>query len=527
MPSTELPDSDKTDLIKLLCWAGIAAYIVLKIVALGRGASIGQLFDLGDPGLEGLAVGACIVGLILRSPKMRRTAMLIEENETRTATLSFLFVFILMAAYYMLRPVRDGMASDWSDSEISQLWTIQFFLSAAIVVVYGFACSRIKFKYLVPGVYSFYAITFVLFYIGSSLAIDFAVNLPNFLPWLPDVLVIDNVFLDKSFYVWVSLFSLFHLSVFWSFMADLFNKEQSKRIFAFIAAGASAGAAGGPLVVAVIARDVGNETLMLIAAGILFASIPLIFYLQRLKISDLGNEGVHADLSAAKMGGRWWAGFGDFFTSPYLLTIGVFIFLYTAISAWIYFEINDVLRIYEERELRTTILASRDAIVNLLTFGLGLFVTGRLVTRFGMPLTLALLPVIAAAGLLIIAFAPILTIMLAVDISRRAGNYGVTRPAREMLFTSIDREARFKSKPVVDVVVYRGGDAFWAWLIAIFTDGLGLGYAILAAVGAAIAAIWAASGVYLGRVFNRREAESDAAAAAAALATDRPATTET
>jgi AAA family ATP:ADP antiporter len=130
-----------------------------------------------------------------------------------------------------------------------------------------------------------------------------------------------------------------------------------------------------------------------------------------------------------------------------------------------------------------------------------------------MPATLALLPVIAAAGLLVIAFAPILTIMLAVDISRRAGNYGVTRPAREMLFTSIDREARFKSKPVVDVVVYRGGDAFWAWVIAILTDGLGLGYAILAAIGAGIAAIWAASGVYLGRVFNRREAGLEAEAA--------------
>jgi AAA family ATP:ADP antiporter len=514
-------DNHLTGPIKLLCWAGIAAYIVLKIVLLTQGATITEIFNLGDPSLAGLGVGACIVGLILLSPKMRRSAMLIEENETRTATLSFLFVFILMAAYYMLRPVRDGMASDWTDSEISWLWTIQFFLSAAIVVIYGFACSRIKFKYLVPGVYGFYAVTFVLFYLGSSFAVNFTVDIP--LPFGRSIaFVIDNVFLDKSFYVWVSLFSLFHLSVFWSFMADLFNKEQAKRVFAFIAAGASAGAAAGPLVVAVIARDVGNETLMLIAAGTLFAAIPLIFYLQRLKVTDLHNEGVHADLSAARMGGRWWAGFGDFFTSPYLLTIGLFIFLYTAINAWIYFEINDVLRIYEERELRTTILASRDAIVNLLTFGLGLFVTGRLVTRFGMPATLALLPVIAAVGLLVIAFVPILTVMLAVDISRRAGNYGVTRPAREMLFTSIDREARFKSKPVVDVVVYRGGDSVWAWVIAALTDGLGLGYAILAAIGAGIAAIWAASGIYLGRVFNRREASIDAATAAG----NRPAPAE-
>lgn len=488
MTSSDPSENRMADPIKLLCLAGIVGYVVWKITLLISGAALTDIFDFGDPSLYGFGAGACIVGLILRSPKMRKTTMLIEPNEARTATLSFLFVFILMAAYYMLRPVRDGMASEWSDTEISQLWTIQFFLSAAIVVIYGFACSRIKFKLLVPSVYGFYAVTFLAFYFGA-----------NF--------VSDRVLIDKSFYVWVSLFSLFHLSVFWSFMADTFSREQSKRVFAFIAAGASAGASAGPLIVALIARDVGTDNLMLIAAGILIASIPLIFYLQRLKIVDLHNEDVHADLSAAKMGGRWWAGFGDFFTSPYLLAIGGFIFLYTAINSWIYFEINDVLRIYEERELRTTILASRDAIVNLLTFGLGLFITGRIVKRFGMPFTLALLPIIATVGLLIIAFAPILTVMLAVDISRRAGNYGVTRPSREMLFTSIDREARFKSKPVVDVVVYRGGDSLWAWVIAILTDGIGLGYAILAAIGAGIAAIWTASGVYLGRVFNRREAQ--------------------
>jgi AAA family ATP:ADP antiporter len=206
------------------------------------------------------------------------------------------------------------------------------------------------------------------------------------------------------------------------------------------------------------------------------------------------------------MSGRWWSGFSDFFTNPYLLTIALFIFLYTAISAWVYFEINDLLRIYEEREQRTTILALRDAVVNLLTFGLGLFVTGRLVTRFGMPTTLALLPVVACLGFLVVAGAPILTVLLAVDIARRAGNYGVTRPAREMLFTSVDRDARFKSKPVVDVVVYRGGDALWSNVFARLSEGVGLGFALMAIIGAGLAALWTLSGIYLGRVFNRREA---------------------
>ena len=157
-------------------------------------------------------------------------------------------------------------------------------------------------------------------------------------------------------------------------------------------------------------------------------------------------------------------------------------------------------------EERTAILASLAAVVNILTFGLGLFVTGRLVTRLGMPATLALMPIIICAGLLILAFAPILTVLLVLQVTRQAGNYGVTRPAREMLFTSVDRETRFKAKPVIDVAGSRGGDAIWGSVFATFTDALGFGMAAMAAIGAGIAAVWAAAGVYLGRVFNRRDA---------------------
>jgi ATP:ADP antiporter, AAA family len=480
------------DPIKLGCWVGIAAYAVNKALRLRDGATLGEIFDFGDPSLWGLMVGACIVGLILRSPKIRRSATLIEANETRAATMSFLTGFTVMSAYFFLRPVRDSMASDWSDAEISQLWTIQFFLSLGLVMIYGLACSKVRFRLLVPAVYTFYAVTFGLFFLGSRL-------------------VTDAVLLDKSFYVWVSLFSLFHLSVFWSFMADTFSSEQSKRLFPFIGVGVSAGAAAAPLVVAVIAADVGNQNLMLVAAVILLLAIPMIFRLQRLKIVDLHNEGVHANLGAATMGGKWWQGFHDFAMNPYLLTIGVFILLYTAIQAFIYFETTELLRIYEEREQRTTILALRDAVANILTFGLGLFVTGRLVKRLGMPATLALLPVFCALGFLILAMAPILSVLLAVDIARRGGEYGITRPAREMLFTGVDRETRFKTKPVVDVVVYRGGDAWWGGIFAFLSEGVGLGFAAMSLIGSGFAAVWVASAVYLGRVFQRRERRSDEA----------------
>jgi hypothetical protein len=159
------------DPIKLGCWIGIVAYVVNKALRLQQGATLREVFDFGDPSLWGLMVGACVVGLILRSPKIRRSATLIETNETRAVTWSFTTVFTVMAAYYFLRPVRDSMASDWSQAEISQLWTIQFFLSLALVMVYGFACSRIRFRLLVPAMYTFYAVTFALFF-GSSLVTD-------------------------------------------------------------------------------------------------------------------------------------------------------------------------------------------------------------------------------------------------------------------------------------------------------------------------------------------------------------------
>ena len=197
------------------------------------------------------------------------------------------------------------------------------------------------------------------------------------------------------------------------------------------------------------------------------------------------------------------AGFRDFVTSPYLIGIAAFILLYTAISSFAYFEQTNLLRDYN-RDQRTEILALLALVVNSLTFILGFFATSRLTTRLGMPATLALVPAFMCVALIILAFAPILTVLLALQVARQAGNYGITRPAREMLFTSVSREARFKAKPVVDVAIYRGGDAIWSSAFALFTDGLGLGLAAMAAIGAGIAALWAGTGVKLGLIFNNR-----------------------
>jgi len=414
--------------------------------------------------------------------KVAKALSEVESNELKATLVSTLFVFILMASYFILRPVRDAMASDWTDSEVSFLWNINFFVSAGIVAVYGFAVSRIRLRHIVPAIYGFFAVSFVAFYFGTSL-------------------LEDRVLVDKVFYVWVSVYALFNVSVFWTFMADTFNPGQAKRLFGIFAAGASAGAIVGPSIPTFFAGVLGLETLTLIASASLLLVIPLVFYLYHLKATELGNAELQADTSKAIVGGTWWRGFHAFLTNPFLLGIGVFILLYVFVGSFIYFEQKNLLEEFSRPE-RAQILGSIDLLVNVVTFGMALFLTGRIVGKVGMPTALAMMPVLVGAGLLILAFAPILTVLLALQVFRRGGNNGLTRPAREMLYTRVTREERFKAKPVIDIVVYRGGDAVSGTLFAFLTDGIGLGLVAVAIVGSAIAAVWGGIGVWLGKRFD-------------------------
>jgi len=414
----------------------------------------------------------------------------IRTEEVRVTLASFLLVLTLMAAYYLLRPVRDAMASDWSDAEVSWLWTFTFFFSAIAVSVYGTAVSRVKFVRLVPSVYGFFALSFVLFYLGTQT-------------------LGDRTLLDKAFYVWISVFSLFHISVFWSFMADLYTRPQAIRLFGFIGAGASVGGLIGPGIAAVLVQDIGTDQLLLIASVLITLTIPTIRYLQRLQLTAAHAEDAHAYTGAA-IGGNPFAGFSEFMKSPYLLGIGVFILLYTSVSSFVYFELKNILAEYD-RETRSQIWASMDLVVNSLTIAIAAFATGRIARRMGLPFTLACVPVLIGAGFMVLAAAPMVAIVIAIQIIRRAGNYAITRPAREMLFTAVDRETRFKAKPVIDIVIYRGGDMLNAWAFTGLTQGLGLGLGAVALVGAGICVAWAATGIFLGRYFHRIQTPDEAA----------------
>jgi len=408
----------------------------------------------------------------------------VEPQEISAALMSFLLVFTLMAAYYVLRPVRDAMSSDWSDAELSWLWTLNFFISTAAVLLYGFVVSRVKLRKLVPGIYIFFAASFVLFFLATH--------------WFDDTTLI-----DKSFYVWVSFFALFHVSVFWSFMSDIYSSAQSRRLFGLFGAGASIGAVLGPSIPVFLGGMLGVYNLLLIAALMLLLTVPLVYYLDKTRLQRLNSVTGNSDTVSIKIiGGEFFDGFIDFFSHRFLLGIGLFILLYTMMSSFVYFELKNVMVEYD-RATRSQYWGMMDLIVNTLAIFTALFATSRLATKFGLAVTLALVPVVLVFGWIAVAIAPGLALLIGLQITRRAGNYAITRPAREMLFTGVERETRFKTKPVIDIVVYRGGDVLAGWSYTALAQGVGLGLGAIAIVAALLACIWTLVAVFLGNHYEK------------------------
>jgi len=418
-----------------------------------------------------------------------RGATRIEPEEARAAILSFSFLFLLMLAYNILKPVRDALAPEWSDVELASLWTINFFFSAIAVSIYGYAVSRGKLKKVIPGVYAFFALSFVLFYIGASSSQD-------------------GELINKAFYVWLSLFSLFHISVFWSLMSDIFSRQQAPRLFGFIASGASIGTIAGSAVALALAKLVGTLNLMLVAATILVMILPMVAVLRR-----AASPGGPATVEEQALSGNPFAGFREFVRNPYLLGIGVFIFFYTFIGSFAYFELKNLMAA-NDRDTNTAIWAGINLAVNSLTIMIAWFATGRITARIGVGKTLALVPVLVAAALVLVFVNPVLAVMVGGWVVLKAGNYSITRPGREMLYTNVSREDRFKTKQVIDIVVYRGGDVLSGWVFALLTTTIGLGMGPIAIIGAGVALLWAWVGFGLGRKYDlaiAQDAESVAA----------------
>jgi AAA family ATP:ADP antiporter len=408
----------------------------------------------------------------------------IERHEVVAVVLSFLFVLTLMTSYSILKPLRDALAADWGNVGLSLTWTANFGLSLLAVSLYGVALTYVRFRVMVPGIYAFFAATFLALY-GIRTGVS------------------DPTLVNKGFYIWVSVFSLFNLSVFWSFMTEVFNKEQARRLFGVIAAGTTVGAILGPKITDSLVGQLGVNGLLLVSAALLSVAILAIPILRRLKRTELGNERQESGSASAKVGTNPFAGFSVLFTDRYLLWICAFILFYVTINTFVYFELQDLTREYS-LEFRAQVWSRIEITTQVLTLITAALVTGRIVARFGMHTALSLMPGLVALGIIALVAAPVLVVLAVFQIGRRVGNYAITRPSREMLFTVLGREKRFKAKPVIDVAVYRGGDVLTAWIFTLLADKVGLGLTGIALVIGAVAIAWMLVAIRLGRTYTQR-----------------------
>lgn len=400
----------------------------------------------------------------------------VERHEIAALAWSFAYFFFLLASYYVLRPVRDEMAVQSGLKSLPWLFTAIFFTMLAVVPLFGALTARVPRRRLIPMIYAFFILNLLCFW--GVFQIEQA------RPWVARV-----------FFVWVSVFNLFVVSVFWSFMVDVFNEEQGKRLFGFIAAGGTLGAIAGPALTVGLAQMLGPIHLLLISALLLSVTI---FCVQRLgRLAHIRGAGTHAAEQA--LGGSIWAGLIDVARSPYLLGICFYLFCYTMTSTLLYVEMMHLVpREYPESAQRTRLFATLDLAVNVLTLTIQLFITAKVFERLGVTVTLALLPAFSIAGFLALGFAPLLMVLIVFGVIRRAGEFALSKPAREVLFTVLPREAKYKAKNVVDTLVYRSGDALSSTL-ATALRGTGFGLSSLAFLAAPLAAAWFVAAVWLGR----------------------------
>ena len=401
-----------------------------------------------------------------------------DDNELKGLLWGTSYGFFIMTAYYILRPVRDEISSaDRGNLQI--LWTAVFLVMLVAVPLYSWAVSRWPRRIFVPLANRF----FIACLVGFWLSLVFLPG--DARPWI-----------DRVFYVWTSVFALFVVTVFWGLMADCFSNNQGKRLFAFIAMGSSLGAMVGSSLTAVLAEWVPTFSLLLIACVPLEIATWCAAVLNRrfatgdVQGIDEKNKAIH---------GNAWSGMKAVFASPYLAGIAAFIALMTFVSTMLYFQqANLIYEAFADRGERTAFYAKIDLAVNILTLVFQLYLTARIVRWLGVGVTLAAIPVAMAAGFFALGIWPTLAVLVVVQVIYRAGRYGLTKPAREMLWTVLSREDKYKAKPFLDAAVYRGGDLVSGWIYAGLA-AVGLSIGAIALVAAPVAGVWALLAVRLGR----------------------------
>ncbi len=398
----------------------------------------------------------------------------VRPAERRALGFAFVFNFIVLGSYYVIRPIRDEIGVAGGVEKLSWLFTATLAGMLVANALFAAIVARMSRRRFIPLAYRFFLLNLVGFYFLLRS------GAPPF--WV-----------GAAFYVWVSVFNLFVVTVFWAFMTDVFSNEQAKRLFGFVSVGGTLGGIVGGLLTASLVRQIGTANLLLVSAAMLESGAWLVRF-----FPGGSSRDSRAPQGDQVIGGSLWSGITHVSRSPYLLGICAFMLLHAITSTLVYFQQAEIVGAqFPDRAARTAFFAQLDVWVNVLTITVQLFLTGRLLKWLGVGLTLAALPFVSLIGFLVLGFAPVLAFLAFFQVLRRAGNFALSRPAREVLFTVLRREDKYKAKSFMDTFVYRAGDQIGAWSYPLLT-WLGLGLTGISFAAAPLAAAWCGLSLWLG-----------------------------
>jgi len=413
--------------------------------------------------------------------KVRRFVQL-RDGEAPALVWSFAYFFLLLGSYYVIRPIRTEMVIVSGIDQLHWLALAVFIGMLVVVPIFGWMTQKLRRHVFLNAVYIFFSLNLLVFYLLFKSA---------------EV----SPMLARAFYVWVGIFNLFVVSVFWSFMADIFDRDQSRRLFATIAAGGTAGALTGPIITALLVERIGVSNLFLVAAAMLCATLYCIQKLRLWKQSTLLEQGSQ-ELIQPKIKGGVLDGIKLVMSSPYLLGIGVLMCGYSLCATLLSIMVAEQVEVlYPDSSLRTRLFAIIDSVVNFLTLVFQLFLTSRLLKWLRMARMLAVLPLLMLLGFVGIIFAPVIIVYAGVEIVRRAFEYGINKPAREMLYVPLAREEKYKAKNFMDTGVHRGADLLSTWVMAGFRSA-GFSSQIIAGIAALIASGWLVAALRTGKAYR-------------------------
>jgi ATP:ADP antiporter, AAA family len=414
----------------------------------------------------------------------------VRANELRALGLAFVFNFVVLGSYYVVRPIRDDIAATGGIETLPWMYTGTLVTMLVANALFSAIVARMSRRRFIPIAYRFFMANLVIFYV-----------------LMHTLTPAQNVWVGRAFYVWVSVFNLFVVTLFWAFMTDVFNSEQAKRLFAFISVGGSIGAIVGPIITVTLVHKLGAANLILVTAAMLEAAPWCVKFFPTEFARDPERQHPSTALRSARddrtaeqpIGGGILAGITHVIRSPYLLGICGFVLLYTVTTTFSYFQQTEITgHQFQDRNARTAFFAQLDLVVNTLTLVLQLFITGHLMKRLGVGITLVTMPLLSMVGFLALGFAPTLGLLAVFQVARRATNFGFTRPAREVLFTVLRREDKYKAKSLIDTFVYRTGDQIGAWSYS-GLRALGLQLTGISFVAVPLTALWCGLCFWLGK----------------------------